>query len=62
MHGYVLHDFGKAEFEWVDDLTRACGDHADLLARGDDPGFQNKVHLAMDARGWGEAKSAGERE
>ena len=62
VHGYVLRDFGKAEFEWVDDLTRACADHAGLLAAGDDPGFQNKVHLAMEGRGWGEVKQVGERD
>jgi PTH1 family peptidyl-tRNA hydrolase len=62
VHSYVLRDFGKAELEWVDDLTRACADHAGLLASGDDPGFQNKVHLAMEGRGWGEVKRVGERD
>ena len=58
VHGYVLRDFAKDETPWVDDLLRAVADHAGVLAQGDDPGFQNKIHLAMDARGWGEAKKA----
>lgn len=58
VHGYVLGDFGKAEMEWVDDLSRAVAEHAPLLAKGDDASFQNKVHLAMEARGWTDAKVA----
>ena len=60
VHPYVLNDFGKAEMAWVDDLCSACADHAELLAAGDDPGFQNRIHLAMDGRGWGEVKRLGE--
>lgn len=62
VHGYVLRDFAKAEEPWVEDLVGAVADGAALLARGDDLGFQNKVHLAMDARGWGDVKRAGERD
>jgi PTH1 family peptidyl-tRNA hydrolase len=36
-------------------------DHAELLAKADDPGFQNKVHLAMAGRGWDEVKTLGAR-
>lgn len=46
VHGYVLNDFAKAERGWVDALIRTCADNAALLAKGDGPGFQNKVHLA----------------
>ena len=60
VHAYVLSDFAKAEEPWVEDLCRACADHADLLARGQDAPFQNKVHLAMEGRGWGEVKRPGE--
>lgn len=56
VHPYVLSDFAKAEEPWVEDLCRACADHAALLASGDDPGFQNKIHLAMEGRGWMEEK------
>jgi peptidyl-tRNA hydrolase, PTH1 family len=56
VHPYVLSDFAKSEEPWVDDLCRAVADHAPLLARGEDSSFQNKVHLAMEAKGWGEMK------
>ena len=61
VHGYVLRDFAKAEEPWVDDLVRAVADAAPFLASGEDMSFQNKVHLAMDARGWGDVKRPGER-
>jgi PTH1 family peptidyl-tRNA hydrolase len=54
VHPYVLSDFARSEEPWVEDLCRAVADHAALLARGEDASFQNKVHLAMEARGWGE--------
>jgi PTH1 family peptidyl-tRNA hydrolase len=62
VHGYVLRDFAKSEEPWVEDLTRAVADAAPQLAKGDDASFQNKVHLAMEGRGWGEAKRPGERD
>ncbi|WP_439497737.1 aminoacyl-tRNA hydrolase [Bosea sp. (in: a-proteobacteria)] len=61
VHPYVLNDFGKAEQPWVEDLCTACADFAALLAAGDDAGFQNKVHLFMDARGHGAVKRLGEK-
>lgn len=61
VHGYVLRDFAKAEEPWVEDLTRAVADASPLLARGDDASFQNKIHLAMEARGWGEVKRPGDK-
>lgn len=51
VHAYVLNDFAKAEQPWVEDLCDAIAADADLLARGDNASFQNKVHLAMTARG-----------
>ena len=60
VHAYVLHDFAKAEEPWVEDLCRASADAAPLLARGDDASFQNKVHLALEAKGWTDAKRPGE--
>ena len=53
VHGYVLSDFAKAERPWVEALTAIIADNAALLARGADATFQNKVHLAMDAKGFG---------
>ena len=56
VHAYVLHDFAKAEEPWVEDLCRACADAAPLLAGGEDASFQNKVHLAMQAKGFFDPK------
>ena len=50
---YVLQDFAKSERAWVDALCEIVADNADLLAKGEDASFQNKVHLAMDAKGFG---------
>lgn len=61
VHAYVLNDFGKAELPWVEDLCTACADNAELLAKHDDAGFQNKVHLFMEARGHGAVKRLGEK-
>jgi PTH1 family peptidyl-tRNA hydrolase len=62
VHPYVLSDFAKAEEPWVEDLIDAVAANAELLVKGDDPGFQNRVHLAMDGRGWGAVKRAGEKQ
>jgi PTH1 family peptidyl-tRNA hydrolase len=53
VHGYVLTDFAKNERDWVAALTDIVADNAELLVRGQDASFQNKVHLAMDAKGFG---------
>lgn len=58
---HVLGDFAKSEEPWVEDLTRAVADNAALLAKGDDAGFQNRVHLAMEARGWTNVKRPAEK-
>jgi PTH1 family peptidyl-tRNA hydrolase len=50
---YVLQDFAKGERAWVAALCEVVADNADLLARGEDASFQNKVHLVMDAKGFG---------
>jgi peptidyl-tRNA hydrolase, PTH1 family len=42
---YVLHDFAKADAEWLDDLLRGLSDGAAALAEGDAPRFQNAVAL-----------------
>jgi len=57
VHGHVLGDFSKAEREWVDALAGVIADNAGLLAKGDDATFQNKVHLAMQAKGFLEPKT-----
>jgi peptidyl-tRNA hydrolase, PTH1 family len=56
VHPYVLSDFAKSERPWVAALCDVIADSAELLAKGEDATFQNKVHLAMDAKGFGSAK------
>ena len=56
VHPYVLSDFAKSDREWVDALCTEIADDAELLARGQDASFQNKVHLAMTAKGFGDSK------
>ena len=51
VHHHVLSDFAKADREWVEALCDAIADNAALLATGPDASFQNKVHLALQARG-----------
>jgi peptidyl-tRNA hydrolase, PTH1 family len=52
VHGYVLSDFAKSDRPWVEALCAVMADNAGLLASGRDSTFQNKVHLAMQARGF----------
>lgn len=61
VQGHVLGDFAKSEEAWVEDLCRILADNASLLAKGEDGNFQNKVHLAMEARGWTDVKRPGEK-
>lgn len=58
VHPYVLGDFAKDERPWVAALTDVIADNAELLAQGRDASFQNKVHLAMDAKGYGPPKDS----
>ena len=41
--GYVLHDFGKADQDWLDDLLRGISDGAPALAANDPARFLNAV-------------------
>jgi peptidyl-tRNA hydrolase, PTH1 family len=52
VHPHVLSDFAKDERPWVEALTDVIAANADLLAQGKDASFQNKVHLAMAAKGF----------
>ncbi|MDR7034803.1 aminoacyl-tRNA hydrolase [Mesorhizobium sp. BE184] len=47
VHGHVLGDFSKADREWLDVLLDSIADSADLLAKGDDAGFMNRVTVAL---------------
>ncbi len=57
VYPYVLGDFAKSEMVWVEALCDAVARAADLLARGEDAQFQNKVHLAVEAAGFGKAEA-----
>jgi peptidyl-tRNA hydrolase, PTH1 family len=52
VHAHVLNDFAKDERPWVEALCTIIADNADLLAKGQDASFQNKVHLGMQAKGF----------
>lgn len=56
VHNYVLNDFAKSEKAWVQALCDIMADNAVMIVKGDDAGFQNKVHLAMQAKGFYDAK------
>jgi len=44
---YVLHDFAKADQDWLDDLMRGISDGAEALAAGDSAKFLNAVSLRV---------------
>jgi PTH1 family peptidyl-tRNA hydrolase len=52
VHRHVLSDFTKDDRAWVETLLEAIADNAGLLATGRDSTFANKVHLAMQAKGF----------
>jgi PTH1 family peptidyl-tRNA hydrolase len=49
---HVLGDFAKSDWAWVEALCDVIADNAPLLVEGKDSTFQNKVHLAMEAKGF----------
>jgi PTH1 family peptidyl-tRNA hydrolase len=55
---HVLSDFAKSERDWVETLCGVIADNAALLAKGEDASFQNKVHLAMQAKGFFDPKKS----
>jgi PTH1 family peptidyl-tRNA hydrolase len=61
VHPYVLSDFFKEERPWVEALCTAIADSAGLLATDRDSSFQNKVHLAMQSKGFFNKDEDGEK-
>lgn len=51
VHSYVLSDFAKSERDWVDTVCEAAAENAALLLRDQDASFQNRIHLALAAKG-----------
>src|SRR3982074_2792259 len=62
VHGYVLSDFAKDERPWVVALCEVAADNAGLLATDRDSTFQNKVPLAMQAKGFFDKEDGGEKQ
>jgi len=52
VHSHVLSDFAKSDRDWVAALCEAVADNAGLLATERDSTFQNRVHLALQAKGF----------
>jgi PTH1 family peptidyl-tRNA hydrolase len=52
VHNHVLSDFAKAERPQLEAFNDAVTDNVALLVGGHDSSFQNKVHLAMQAKGF----------
>jgi PTH1 family peptidyl-tRNA hydrolase len=50
VHGHVLGDFSRADREWLEVLLDAIADSAELVAKGDDSSFMNRVTLALRDR------------
>ena len=47
VHGHVLGDFAKSDREWLEVLLDAIAGNAELVAKGDENGFMNKITLAL---------------
>lgn len=47
---HVLGDFAKVDAEWLDPLLEALADQAELLVRGDNPGFMSKIAQATQGK------------
>jgi peptidyl-tRNA hydrolase, PTH1 family len=62
VHSYVLADFAKDDGPWVTALCEAVADSAGVLATGRDSTFQNKVHLAMQAKGFTSNEDGGDKQ
>jgi peptidyl-tRNA hydrolase, PTH1 family len=60
VYAYVLSDFAKSERPWVEALCTTIAENAELLVKGQDASFQNKVHLAMQAKGFFDSKEPDE--
>ncbi|TIX94545.1 MAG: aminoacyl-tRNA hydrolase, partial [Mesorhizobium sp.] len=47
---HVLGDFAKADREWLEPLLEAVGANAELILKGDESGFMNKVSVAVQGK------------
>ena len=58
VYAYVLGDFAKDERPWVNAICDAIADNVQLLSKGQDSTFQNKIHLTLAAKGFVDQKDA----
>ena len=58
VYAYVLGDFAKDERPWVNAICDVIADNVQLLSKGQDSTFQNKIHLALAAKGFVDQKDA----
>jgi PTH1 family peptidyl-tRNA hydrolase len=54
VHSHVLNDFAKDEMGWVDTIIDTIAEDAELLVAGRAEQLQNKIHLALRAKGFNE--------
>ncbi len=47
--GHVLGDFARADHDWLDPLLDETARNADLLVKGDDAGFMNRLALRTES-------------
>lgn len=59
VYSWVLGDFAVAERPWVETVCDIMADNAAMLVKGEDSSFQNKIHLAMQAKGFGDVAMPG---
>jgi PTH1 family peptidyl-tRNA hydrolase len=58
VENYVLQDFAKGEWPWVEAICDVVADNAGLLIAGKDSTFANKIHLTMAAKGFDDDEPA----
>jgi peptidyl-tRNA hydrolase, PTH1 family len=54
VHHYVLSNFAKIERTWLETLMLILADNVELLVSGEVASYQNKIHLVMELKGFGE--------
>jgi len=59
VHGHVLGDFAKVDEIWLETLLDEIGRNIDLLAKGEDSSFMNKLALSTSSNEPKSAKGAG---
>ena len=47
VHHHVLGDFAKADLIWLEPLIESIGEHADMVVKGSESEFMNKLVLAI---------------